>query len=529
MNNRYDVLVIGAGMAGLTASCYLAKAGLRVLLSERSEKPGGLVSDFKRDGYRFDAGLRAMENSGVIRPMLRDLGIEMEFLPNPVSIRMGDDVVRLEQGGLMQYAAMLTGMFPKNVHDIRAIQREIRQVMRIMDVLYGIDNPLFVDMKSDPQYLLKTILPWLLRYQVNMRKVKRFQRPIEQHLSGLTGNKSLIDMISQHFFRNTPAFFALSYFGLYMDYMYPKGGTGSLVRAMVDFLRTQGGEIECNTEIVSLDPQARAATTADGRTVGYGKLIWAADMKSLYRAAGKLSDVDQPYRVQAEQVAKGRGGDSVLTVFLELDMDVQKVSQAFGAHCFYTPVPEGLTSLGLNSWASLMNGDFKRKSMEEWLSRYFALTTYEVSCPAIRDASLAPEGKTGLIVSTLFSVDLVRFIHQAGWYADFKELCVRQILAQLGKAMPGIRERLIDSSCATPLTIEKLTGNADGAITGWSFCGEVPAESRFKKIAKSVRTPIPHVYQAGQWTFSPSGLPVSVLTGKLAADAVRKEIVRENS
>ena len=527
MNDRYDVLVVGAGMAGLTASCYLAKAGLRVLVCDRAGKPGGLVTDFTRHGFHFDAGLRAVENSGVIRPMLRDLGIEMEFLPNPVSIRMGDEVVRLEQGGLMQYAAMLTGMFPENAPDIEAIQREIRQVMRIMDVLYGIDNPLFVDMKSDPQYLLKTILPWLLRYQVNMRKVKRFQRPIEQHLSGLTGNKALIDMIAQHFFRNTPAFFALSYFGLYMDYMYPKGGTGSLVRAMVDFLSTQGGEIECNTEIVSLDPQARAATTADGRTVGYGKLIWAADMKSLYRAAGKLSDVGQPYRVQAEQVAKRRGGDSVLTVFLELDMDAQKVSQAFGAHCFYTPVPEGLTSLGLDSWASLMNGDLGRKSMEDWLSRYFALTTYEVSCPAIRDASLAPEGKTGLIVSTLFSVDLVRFIHQAGWYADFKELCVRQILAQLGRAMPGIGERLIDSSCATPLTIEKLTGNADGAITGWSFFGEVPAESRFQKIAKSVRTPIPHVYQAGQWTFSPSGLPVSVLTGKLAADAVREKTRRE--
>lgn len=527
MNDRYDVLVVGAGMAGLTASCYLAKAGLRVLVCDRAGKPGGLVTDFTRHGFHFDAGLRAVENSGVIRPMLRDLGIEMEFLPNPVSIRMGDEVVRLEQGGLMQYAAMLTGMFPENAPDIEAIQREIRQVMRIMDVLYGIDNPLFVDMKSDPQYLLKTILPWLLRYQVNMRKVKRFQRPIEHHLSGLSGNKSLIDMIAQHFFRNTPAFFALSYFGLYMDYMYPKGGTGSLVRAMVDFLSTQGGEIECNTEIVSLDPQARAATTADGRTVGYGKLIWAADMKSLYRAAGKLSDVGQPYRVQAEQVAKRRGGDSVLTVFLELDMDAQKVSQAFGAHCFYTPVPEGLTSLGLDSWASLMNGDLGRKSMEDWLSRYFALTTYEVSCPAIRDASLAPEGKTGLIVSTLFSVDLVRFIHQAGWYADFKELCVRQILAQLGRAMPGIGDRLIDSSCATPLTIEKLTGNADGAITGWSFFGEVPAESRFQKIAKSVRTPIPHVYQAGQWTFSPSGLPVSVLTGKLAADAVREKTRRE--
>ncbi|HPG86886.1 MAG TPA: hypothetical protein PLQ29_09325 [Spirochaetales bacterium] len=41
---------------------------------------------------------------------------------------------------------------------------------------------------------------------------------------------------------------------------------------------------------------------------------------------------------------------------------------------------------------------------------------------------------------------------------------------------------------------------------------------------RSIRTPIPGVYQAGQWTFSPSGLPISILTGKLAADAVVKDL-----
>jgi hypothetical protein len=40
------------------------------------------------------------------------------------------------------------------------------------------------------------------------------------------------------------------------------------------------------------------------------------------------------------------------------------------------------------------------------------------------------------------------------------------------------------------------------------------------KIARSVLTQIPDTFQAGQWTYSPSGLPVSILTGKLAADRV---------
>ncbi len=527
--NTYDALVVGAGMAGLTAASYLAKAGLEVLVCERAQKPGGLVTDFVHQGFHFDAGLRAVENSGVIRPMLRDLGIKLEFIANPVSIRIGDRMIRFDKAGLNDYGGMLTRIFPENADDIQAIFQEIQRVMNIMDVLYGIDNPLFLNAKIDPQYLLHTLLPWLLRYQMNIRKIKRYRFPIEQFLSKLTNNQALIDMFAQHFFRNTPSFFALSYFGLYMDYMYPKGGTGALSRVMTDFVSSHSGEISCGTEVVRIDPAMRTAAFQDGRTVHYNKLIWAADTKSLYRAARAPLNADPGYRVQADLVAGGRGGDSVLSVFLELDLDPTEIAEAFGAHCFYTPSTAGLSSLGLDSWtkAGNVSDDARQEMLEDWLRQYFALTTYEISCPAIRDTALAPKKQTGLIVSTLFNIDLVRQIKQSGWYQRFKELSMQQILMQMEKALPGISKYLLDSMCASPLTIERLTGNSDGAITGWSFTNPIPAESRFQKIASSVRTPIPHVYQAGQWTFSPSGLPVSVMTGKLAADAAMKGLTRE--
>jgi len=44
------------------------------------------------------------------------------------------------------------------------------------------------------------------------------------------------------------------------------------------------------------------------------------------------------------------------------------------------------------------------------------------------------------------------------------------------------------------------------------------------KVTKSVQTLVPDTYQAGQWTFSPSGLPISALTGKLAADGILKDL-----
>ena len=75
----------------------------------------------------------------------------------------------------------------------------------------------------------------------------------------------------------------------------------------------------------------------------------------------------------------------------------------------------------------------------------------------------------------------------------------------------------------------KLTGNHEGAITGWSFTNRpVPTESRLPKIMNAIKTPIPGIYQAGQWTYSPSGLPISFLTGKIAADRVIKDLKTEN-
>ena len=93
-----------------------------------------------------------------------------------------------------------------------------------------------------------------------------------------------------------------------------------------------------------------------------------------------------------------------------------------------------------------------------------------------------------------------------------------------GGIYPGLKGAVIDNFTSTPLTIEKISGNSDGAITGWAFTNDyMPAVRSLPKVATSVLTPIPDTYQAGQWTYSPSGLPISILTGKLAADRVLKD------
>jgi len=357
-----------------------------------------------------------------------------------------------------------------------------------------------------------------------MRKVKKLQQPIEAYLARFTNHQALIDTIAQHFFRNTPSFFALSYFGLYQDYQYPQGGTGALPLAMAESIRAKHGKVLCNTGIVKVDPVARIATTEAGVALHYQEMVWAGDLKALYRAVEEGSFRSQSWRAMAEKVAHARGGDSVLTVFLSLDLPPADVERAFGAHCFYTPSTEGLSSLGLDRWQQAADATDRRAAMTAWVIRYLKLTTYEISCPVLRDSTLAPQNQCGLIVSTLFSYDLTLAFKQCGESEALKSLCVETITDLLAAAMPTVRSKLLYASCATPLTLEKYTGNTDGAITGWAFTGDIPAEARFTKIAHSVRTPLPHVYQAGQWSFSPSGLPVSIITGKLAADTALKSL-----
>jgi phytoene dehydrogenase-like protein len=149
-----------------------------------------------------------------------------------------------------------------------------------------------------------------------------------------------------------------------------------------------------------------------------------------------------------------------------------------------------------------------------------SLDTFEISIPVLKDPSLAPPGKTGLIVSWLLDYALVKKVREAGWYDEFKEFSIAEIIRILSHTVyPGLEGKILDRFASTPLSIEDYTGNTGGAITGWAFGpGKVPVIHQIQQVAKSVLTPMKNVYMAGQWAYSPSGLPIAILTGKLAAN-----------
>lgn len=199
--NTYDTIVVGGGMAGLTAAAYLARAGQKVLLVEKNLEPGGLVNTFTRDGFRFDAGVRALEDAGIIFPLLRDLKIGLEVVKSSVSLGLEDQILPVENiASLPQYGDWLKGFFPVSGVEIDALLKAIRKIMKHMEVLYGIENPLFMDIRSDRDYLFKRLLPWLPRFLLTVGKINRMRYPVEEYLASAIHDSSLRDIIAQHFF-----------------------------------------------------------------------------------------------------------------------------------------------------------------------------------------------------------------------------------------------------------------------------------------------------------------------------------------
>ncbi len=526
---NYDAVVVGGGIAGLTAAAYLARAGQKTLLLEKNKELGGLVNTFSRNGFSFDAGVRALEDAGIIMPMLKDLNISLEVLPSPVSLGIEDEILHLENiGSLDQYRALLLKFYPESEAEIDALIKTIRRIMRHMDVLYGLENPVFKDLKRDTGFIFKKLLPWLPRFLFTVGKINRMQLPVEEYLASIVSNNSLRDIISQHFFQGTPTFFAMSYFSLYLDYFYPKGGVGRLADALKAKLCELGCEIRTETLITGVAPARNLVTDSNNVSYSYKNLIWAADLKTLYRVSetqGLPSEVETGFTREKAKMLRHRGGESVFTLFLQVDEPLESFAAIAHGHFFYTPSRQGLGETHRGELEGLLS-DFQRLGKEEifaWLDRFIRLNTFEISIPGLKDKDLAPPGKTGLIVSFLIRFELFDEVRKAGWLNEFVSGIVDRLVKMLSETVyPILADKVTDRHVFTPLSIQSRIASSEGAIVGWEFGREMPVINRIQIADRSVLTPIPSIFQAGQWAYSPAGVPMSILTGKLAADRILK-------
>jgi phytoene dehydrogenase-like protein len=519
---RKDIIVVGGGIAGLTAALSLVHKGKDVLLIEKNEKCGGLMNSFERDGFRFEAGARALVNAGLIKPLIKEFALDIEILPNPITLGIEDKLLKIDgEQSLQLYADMLKDLYPESQHEVDRIIRAIHEIIEDMKVLYGVDNPLFS--KKNVLTMAPSVVARMLKFIRTMYRIAKMNAPFEDYLDVLATNQSLMDIIGQHFFRKTPVFFALSYFALYNDYIYPKAGVGAFIKKLVEAIGARGGEIRYKTKIMCVDAKNKMLKDSAGNEYQYNKMIWAGDLKSLYtmtsdegiakRSLGK-------FRTRKQAILSHKGAESVFSVFLAADLPPEYFNQKTSGHVFYTPNRRGLGTVHTTELQALLQrwDTVQKEDIYIWLERFCHYNTFEISIPVLRDPDAAPPGKTGIIISTLFDYMLTSRIRARGWYEEFKNRVEELFIMTVSSSIyPNLKDKVLFSFSASPWSIYERVGSSEGSIVGWSFEGKIPVITSMFNMGSSVKTPWPDVYAAGKWVFSPAGGPTAIMTGRIAA------------
>ena len=523
-----DVIVVGGGIAGLTATASLVKKGKDVLLVEKNENCGGLMNSFEWDGYRFEGGARALVNAGLVRPLVKEFSLDIELLPNPITLGIEDRLLPIDgEQSQRLYADVLKALYPDSHEEVDRIIQAIQDIIEDMKVLYGVDNPLFAEQKRNALTMIPSVVAWMFKSTRTLYRITKMDTPFEKYLDSLATNQSLKDIVGQHFFRRTPVFFALSYFALYNDYIYPKGGVGAFIQKLADAIASHGGEIRYGTEIVGVDAQNKRLKDSAGDEYRYNTMIWAGDLKALYSLTNDegltKTSVDR-FRARKQAILAHKGAESVFSVFLGVDLPPGFFREKASGHVFYTPNRQGLGTIHTAELEALLQGfdAVRKEDLYSWLERFCRYNTFEISIPALRDPDAAPPGKTGLIISALFDYELTRRIRARGWYEEFKKTAEDLFITAISSSLyPGFKDRVLFSFSASPLSIYERVGSSEGSIVGWSFEGKIPAVTSMFRMGSSVKTELPDVYAAGKWVYSPAGGPTAIMTGRIAAKQCR--------
>jgi len=525
------VVIVGGGIAGLTAGIHAAKAGFSVTLIEKNDTCGGLVNSFVRDGFLFDGGTRALE--GFLFPLLKGTDIELDYVHTPVSIGIEDSIILIKdaEAGIAQYRALLERLYPESIDEIGRIFKPIAKMGRFLRSV----NKILGKKKGLAGFITEK-LPGIGGLLANLGVLINMNVPMETYFHKVlrVTNQSLQDIILQHFFKGTPAFFALGYLYLYPDYVYARGGTGTLALVAEKRAREAGVDIHTGRSIVQVMPDEKRVIDEKGDQYRYDHLIWAADLRTLYKNLEETripAAARESFTTEREKILKAKGAESIFTLFLAVDEDPAYFSAKSSSHLFFTPSRKGLGAVVreeqeyiLQNWDTLSRDEIYR-----WIERLIRLNTFEVAIPVLKDPAAAPAHQTGLIISCLFEYEVVKRAKEANWYDELKEFVANRVIALFSEGLyPGLDKKILFKIIATPLTIEEIGGSSEGSVIGWSMKEPVPITASMLKMPEAVNTAIPSVYKAGQWTLSPAGIPTAVMTGHLAVQAIRR-VVKKTS
>ncbi|QNP66915.1 phytoene desaturase [Streptomyces genisteinicus] len=284
------VVVVGAGLSGLSAALHLLGAGRRVTVVERDALPGGRAGRFEMGGYRVDSGPTVLT-----MPEIADEAFAA------VGDRLADrvDLVELHPA----YRAHFADGSRLDVHTgAEAMEEEVRRfagdreaagyrrLRRWLTDLYAAQMRRFIDSNFDsPFQLLRPDLLRLARLGAFGRLDPRIGRFLsDERLRRVFSFQALYAGVAPE--RALAAYAVIAYMDTVAGVYFPRGGMHALPRAMAESAAGAGAEFRWSTEVARLERRGERITavhTTDGDRIACDAVVLTPDLPVVHRLLGR--------------------------------------------------------------------------------------------------------------------------------------------------------------------------------------------------------------------------------------------------
>lgn len=491
--DKYDYIIIGSGMGGLSAANFLAKYGKSVLVLEKHDKPGGLVTSFKRNGTEFDIGIESLhelEQNETIQQFLKFWGGQVECEKHNEKICCFVDGNKyVFRGG--QVKEDFLSQFPEDKEDIRRLFSINEKMLAEM---YGGDSApvppyemnLFQLIKFGIMSMIKT--PVMMKYGLKNFDVTLKRLVKNPVISSIIFSKAMSNIVYNGY--------AYRWWVSDKSY-YPKGGMQSIPNKAAETLEKHGGKIMLNTEVSEILLEGSSAK---------GVKTKSADT---YLAKGVISNASPAFTYSwlpnecsmkskmSEKIAERKIFQSTCLLFMTL----KDISCLDGFNSVYIADSTSCTRhtelyTPENCPILLLQSD-KKDSDKDYAVTVFAPIPYEYE-----DFWHTGENR-----------------RRGSEYYELKEKVKQIILSRVYEKLGDtFKNNVTHSEISTPITFERYIYSQSGSFMGWAVNKEY-----YGKFMKH-KTEVEDLYLVGQWVFPGFGVAGVMASGYfLAKDLLKPE------
>ncbi len=487
------IVVVGSGFGGLSAAIRLQAQGHQVTIVEKLDKPGGRAYVFERDGFKFDGGPTIITAPWMIDDIFACAGRKTSDYVPIVPIDPFYNV-RFEDGSVFRYTGerqqVLDEIRRFNPADIEGYERFFSETEKVFAAGMSLVDQPFSTVGS----MLK-VAPKLALLQA--------QRSVATFVNKYISDPRLRQVFSFHPlliggnpFQASCLYTLVHTLEQKWGVHFAMGGTGALVRAMVQVFTDIGGSIQLNAEVAQITVDA-ATRRATGLRMVSGDLL-AAD------AVVCNGDVANSYMSLVQPEFRPSASDAKLK---KLDYSMSLFVSYFGTRGtrgLWPGVAHHEILMGPR-YKGLLSDIFDNKTLSEDFSLY-------LHRPTVTDPSLAPEGDDAWYV-------LSPVPHLGGGtdWATTHQRYTDRILDYLdARYLPGLKERVVVEQHIDPRYFRDTLNSHLGS----AFSVEPTLFQSAYMRPHNQSQDIPNLYFAGAGTHPGAGLPGVMGSGKIVADMI---------